>query len=180
MKIAIHQPNFFPYYGFFQKMEQVDVFVIMGHCQFEKNNYQNRFNLENEWYTMSVNKGLDPINSKVYIDPQVDWGRIKSKLKMPMLDYFDFCIKNNLFDTNVCIIKRLAALMEIETKIAYDYRTNLTGTDRLIDLCKKNGATKYLSGVSGRKYLELEKFEREGIEVEFQENIINKPILEMI
>lgn len=184
MRIAIHQPNFFPYYGFFQKMEDVDLFVIMTNCQFEKNNYQNRFNLNGEWFTMSVNKGLEPIKNKRYVNYLNDWNWIKQKIERfipyPTMCYFDYCIKENLANTNIMIIKRLATILDIPTKIVYDYDTDLKGTDRLVDICKHYGATQYLSGISGKNYLELKKFNDAGIEVYFQENIINKPILEVI
>ena len=80
MKIAIHQPNFLPWYPFFQKIESVDRFVILVHCQFEKNNFQNRFNLNEKWHTMSVKKGLELINKKLYISPEKDWNKIKINL----------------------------------------------------------------------------------------------------
>ena len=70
MRVSIHQPNFVPWYPFFQKIKEVDIFVILKECQFEKNGYQNRFNFNDKWYTMSVKKGLEPIRDKVYIDPK--------------------------------------------------------------------------------------------------------------
>ena len=39
MKIAIHQPNFFPWYPFFEKIKNCDIFIILTHCQFEKNGF---------------------------------------------------------------------------------------------------------------------------------------------
>ena len=77
MKIAIHQPNFLPWYPFFQKIKEVDKFIILGNCQFEKNGFQNRFNLNDKWHTMSIKKGLDPINTKTYLNPLKDWNKIK-------------------------------------------------------------------------------------------------------
>ena len=61
MKLAIHQPNFMPWYPFFQKIQQADIFVILQNCQFEKNNFQNRFNVDNQWYTMRVTKTMENI-----------------------------------------------------------------------------------------------------------------------
>ena len=58
MRLAIHQPNFMPWYPFFEKIKNCDKFIMLTHCQFEKNGYQNRFNLNDKWYTMSVKKGL--------------------------------------------------------------------------------------------------------------------------
>ena len=77
LRIAIHQPNFFPHYPFFQKMKEVDVFIILNHCQFEKNNYQNRFKMNDKWFTMRVNHGLKPIIEKAYIAPTIDFDKIK-------------------------------------------------------------------------------------------------------
>ena len=42
MKITIHQPEHFPYLGFFQKMQEADLFVILDDVQFTKENFQNR------------------------------------------------------------------------------------------------------------------------------------------
>jgi hypothetical protein len=176
MRIAIHQPNFFPYYPFFQKMQEVDLFVILGHCQFEKNNYQNRFHF-NGWNTMSVNRGLEPIVNKEYVNYKMDWEKISTKNK---LDRFTSCISKSLFETNTKIIKKIANELNIETLIKYDYPTQLKGTDRLVDICERYGATEYLSGVSGLNYLELDKFKN--IKVTFQDKskMINKPILEVL
>ena len=82
------------YYPFFQKMEDADIFVILTHCQFEKNNFQNRFNKDSKWYTMCVNKGLDPIYTKIYLSPEKDWKRIKDMLPeyKDVLDLFDDCV----------------------------------------------------------------------------------------
>lgn len=176
--IAIHQPNFFPYAGFFQKMEQADIFVIMTHCQFEKNNYQNRFNVGDKWHTMSVSSGLEQIKNKVYVDHETDWARIKYNTKKDVLKYFDDSISRKLASTNISIIKRIADMLGIETNIVYDYETELKGTERLVDLCVKYNATEYLSGISGKNYLELEKFGK--IKVRFQENIDTRPIIDLI
>ena len=42
MKVAIHQPEHFPYMGFFEKMKSADLFVILDDVQYKKNNRQNR------------------------------------------------------------------------------------------------------------------------------------------
>ena len=42
MKIAIHQPEHFPYLGYFKKMENADLFVILDDSQFSKGNWHNR------------------------------------------------------------------------------------------------------------------------------------------
>ena len=102
MKIGIHQPNFLPWYPFFQKINDVDIFIILKEPQFEKNNFQNRFSLNDEWYTMSVHKGMMPIKNKEYFNPQEDWEQIKKKLHNyeNILSEFEEFITKNLFETN--------------------------------------------------------------------------------
>lgn len=182
MRIAIHQPNFIPTYAYFQKMMEVDRFIILRHCQFEKNGYQNRFFMDDRWHTMSVNKGLEKIHQKKYVDPQNDWIKIKSNLKKyeRALSKFDSCICDDLDLTNINIIVRIASSIGVKAIIDYDYHTNLTGTDRLVDICKSYKATSYLSGSSGKKYLEVQKFQENGIKVSFQSNQDYTPILKML
>ena len=184
MTISIHQPNFFPYYPFFQKMEESDVFVILTHCQFEKNNYQNRFNKDGRWHTMSVNRGLDPINTKVYLDPEKDWKRIKNNLSdyADVLSLFDSCITDSLSETNSNIIFRIRDILEIKTDIFFDYPTDLLSTNRLVDICLKYGGGTYISGISGSKYLDLDKFKSNNIDVVFQDekSMIKKPVIEIL
>lgn len=184
MVVSIHQPNFFPYYPFFQKMEQADIFVILQNCQFEKNNFQNRFNKDEKWYTMSVNKGLDPIITKRYLNPEKDWIRIKNMLPEygDVLNLFDDCISENLAHTNSKIIFKIKEFLDIKTEIFYDYPTELTSTDRLVDVCLKYKAKKYISGISGSKYLDLDKFKSNRIEVVFQDerSMIKTPVIDIL
>ena len=170
MMISIHQPNFFPWFPFFLKMKSVEKFVILNHCQFEKNNYQNRFYYRDTWQTMSVQKGLDPIIEKKYVNPINDWKRIKRCLpdKLKILENFDHCINDSLSNTNTNLIMALSKRLEIETDIVFDEKTDLTSNDRLISICQKLGADKYLAGPGGKKYMDLKKFNDSGIEVIFQ------------
>jgi hypothetical protein len=48
-----------------QKIMDCDLFIVLSHCQFEKNGYQNRFMMKEKWRTMSVNKGLENIYESI-------------------------------------------------------------------------------------------------------------------
>src|SRR5258708_12748915 len=58
MLVAIHQPTFMPWLGYFDRMARADLFVLLDHVQFERRNYQNRalIRLEDEarWLTVPV------------------------------------------------------------------------------------------------------------------------------
>jgi len=184
MIVSIHQPNFMPWLPFFKKIEMVDKFIILQNCQFEKNNFQNRFNIGDKWYTLSVNKGLEPIVNKKYVKPTDDWLRIKNNLKeyKNVLNVFDDCISESLCETNSNIIKKICNILDIKTEILFDYLTDLKSTERLVDICLKNGATEYVAGSSGRKYMDLKLFDDQNIKVTFQttnkEDMV--PIIEVL
>lgn len=178
MIVSIHQSNFVPWLPYFQKMEMCDVFIILTHCQFEKNGYQNRFFYKDRWQTMSVSKGMTPITSKKYLKPQEDWKRIK--FNIPSLSRFDSMISESLVETNVRIILMIKNLLGIKTEVIPDYETNLKGTDRLVHLCKEVGATTYIAGPSGGNYMEMDKFEKAGIKVRFQTDQIKKHVLDIL
>lgn len=178
MKIAIHQPNFCPVKGYFDKIVAVDLFVIMVHCQWEKGKYQNRFHVGDEWNTMSVNHGLEPIIDKVYMNPREDWAKITKRY--PNLGLFNNCVSESLAVMNICIIRSAMKRFGFDTRTAYDSISCLTGTARLVDICKTAGATEYLSGQSGRKYLDLKQFEEADIKVSFQDNPDLTPLVHLI
>ena len=185
MIAAIHQPNFMPWYPFFQKIAAADVFVLLTHCQFEKNNFQNRFNLGGRWHTLSVNKGLQPIREKRYVDPEKDWNKICVNLQehRSELSLFDKLITDNLAQTNIAIIRTLCERLGITTTITTDYETELKSSERLVDLCESVGATTYLAGSGGsREYLDLAPFHSKDINVEFQdpESMVRMPILQFL
>jgi len=131
---------------------------------------------------MSVNAGNDLINEKRYVNPLRDWKVIKKGFPKKDLSHFDEFITSNLYVTNCNIIERICDILKIETPFAFDYPTELMGTKRLIDICKKFGATEYLSGISGRNYLDLKHFENEGIKVIFQDEskMIKQPIIDFL
>ena len=48
--------------------------------------------------------------------------------------------------------------LSIKTEVVRDYPTSLRSTERLVDICLRHGATKYISGLGGRNYLNIKKF----------------------
>lgn len=176
MIVAIHQPNFIPWLPFFDKMAAADVFVILSECQFEKNGFQNRFQ-RNGWNTMSVASGLVPIREKQYVAPQKDWQRIKARnANSTVLAEMDALIGPSLLETNVAIIRHLAAKLKIKTRIELDFPTSKTSTDRLVEICQEFHATEYLAGASGGNYMDATLFDRAGIKIVTQSLDISRKI----
>ena len=147
-------------------MQASDLFVILAHAQYQKGGYLNRFERHGKWHTMSVNHGLQPIKDKTYSSPEKDMARIVER--NPEAAPFVDCAGISLLETNMRIIERIRKRLNIGADIVLDYDTELRGTDRLLDICKRYGATKYISGMMGQSYLDTSKFLDSGIKVSFQ------------
>ena len=82
MKIAAHQPEHFPYLGFFQKMKEVDIFVILDDVQYTKGNFQNRNQFKNkngvdEWFTIELEQHANKkLINEVIVSENPKWKNI--------------------------------------------------------------------------------------------------------
>lgn len=141
--LAAHQPNFIPWIPFFSKMEWCDVFILLINVQFEKNGWQNRCQMNGKYWTKPVKQGTETIKSKHYVNG------------------------HNLASLNTAWVVAIAKTLDIDTKkIELDYDTELRGTERIIDICKKHNATHYLTNPdAASKYLDVELMEQNGIKV---------------
>jgi len=74
MKIAIHQPNHWPYLGFIKKMKYVDTFVVFDMGQFTKEDFHHRNRIRDnsrdgiKWLTVPVIKKDFPSRISISID----------------------------------------------------------------------------------------------------------------
>lgn len=149
MKIAIHQPNFVPWYPYFYKMAMVDKFILLKYVQFEKNNYQNRFNIQDKWVTKPVKNGVELIAYKKYADclPVFDLNK----------EWINIIKKTLSIDTEI-----------IEEPIAFMQREYTNKTQRLIDLVKWAGGDVYVTNPDAKnKYLDEDLMNSHGISVEY-------------
>lgn len=179
MIVTIHQPEHFPYEGFFQKMNSADLFVVLDCVKFRKNYFQNRNKLLNqqgdeEWFGVSVPKKSTShmIKDVITVDESLNHWRKKVLKKIYhnlKIDATSIYEPEKLLDINMRSIKWCREKMNIITPMVYASSLNVSGskTDLLLDICDKTHATTYLSGPSGKDYLELEKFENDNIKVDF-------------
>lgn len=192
MIISIHQPQFLPWLGYFDKIYKSDAFVFLDNAQYKKNEYQNRNKIRSKngtfWLTVPViikNRFGQKIN-EVEINNLVDWKRkhiesIKQNYNKAkhFLEYKFFIDElyskkwNKLVDINTFTVLSILKILGIERQIYFELQLNITEskTDRLIEICKKLDADTYLSGIGAREYLEEEKFKNAGIKLVYQEFI---------
>lgn len=189
MRVAIHQPQYLPWVGFFDKIDQVDCFVLLDDVQFKKNEWQNRNRIKTaagwQWLTVPVLHRSSQRISEVKINPTVPWERkhmqalISNYTSAPFFElhrpFFEDLYGrawSALLDLNMATITYLVEALGIQTKLvmasSLPLQPELEATDRLVAICQGLEADTYLSGAGGRGYLEISRFEDAGIGVLFQ------------
>ena len=188
MIVTIHQPNYFPYLGFFQKVLLSDIYVILDRAQFEFDitNRNKIITPEGSWSRISVpikkgQKFFEIRNVEINNDQpwaEKNWDLIhKSYNDSPFFDLYKTTLNsvfkkkwNLIFDLNFYTLKKVLEWLDIKTEFILDSELDVTGmsSEHLLNICKKLGATKYLSGPSGKNYLNEKIFEQSKIKVEYQ------------
>jgi len=180
MKVAIHQPEHFPYVGFFQKMESCDLFVILDDVKFSKNNFQNRNRFKNsngieEWFTIPVpSTANSSIINEIIVKNDKSWkskicSKLSQNLKVDVSIVYE--CSDRLIDINMSSINFVREKLGITTPLVLSSELSVAGnkSNKLLNLCKAVGATSYLSGQGGLDYLNKDLFETERIELEIFE-----------
>ena len=155
MKITIHQPEHFPYLGFFQKMQAADLFVVLDDAQYTKNNFHNRNKFLNsngvdEWFTIEVEPKANtkPIN-QVAVSSNTKWRRvILNKLQTTFKkDLSEIYKSDRLVDINLASIEYCRQVLGITTPMMLSSELNITtnSSQRLADICRALDATEYIS-----------------------------------
>ena len=192
MIVGIHQPNYLPYLGFFDKMARSDVFIIYDDAQFNKRDFQhrNRIRINDgwKWLTVPVEKEEIPIKKiKILNEPQKNkppWSKIHFReihANYAKTEYFGMYEEEirtiyeknyeKLVDLNMELIKFLMRAFDIDVKIVYasKFEFKTKSSQKNLDLVKAVGGDVYLSGPMGCEYIDVPLFEKEGISVEFQD-----------
>jgi hypothetical protein len=190
MTVAIHQPHYLPWTGYFDKMDMADLFVFLDTVQFEKNGWQNRNRIKTvagaQWLTVPVNVKLGMRIDEVKIVNTIRWGKkhwhaiVTNYGGTPFFREHEGFFKEtlvkreweDLVDLNLSTIAYLAATLGITTESIRASEVEIEEDDptiRLARICRALGATSYIPGAGGRNYMDVEVFETHGIQVEFQE-----------
>ncbi len=188
MIVSIHQPNYFPYSGFFQKVFLSDVHVVLDEAQFQfKTTNRNKILTPNGSPTtisIPVKKGHKFFEIRnVEINNKLPWAERNWNLIQKSYNnatYFDLYKTfldsvyrkkwDLLFDLNFQTLNKVFDWLDIKTDVVLESELNVSGmsSERLLDICKKTGATEYLSGPGGKRYLNEKLFKENNIKINFQ------------
>jgi WbqC-like protein family len=192
--VAIHQPNFLPWLGWFDKLARADVFVLLDHVQFPRTSrgtYVNRVKLlvggKDAWVTAPIVRAKASLQriDEVRVDDAQPW---REKLlrtiehnyaRAPAFDDVFPLVReileqptDGLAELNEHGVRRLADALGLDqSKFVRSSSLDASGqaTDLLIELTKAVDGTAYLSGgLAGATYQEDEKFAQAGIELRYQ------------
>tara|TARA_B110001450_G_scaffold155271_1_gene144763 strand:- start:776 stop:1459 length:684 start_codon:yes stop_codon:yes gene_type:complete len=189
MIISIHQPQYIPWLPYFFKIDRSDLFIFLDSVNFQKNGLQNRNEIKTgqgrKWLSIPVNHKAGQKICETTMSGKINWPKKhfqtlkscygKSKFFSFYEPYFEFFYTQkweNLSDLNIELTLKMMEWLGITTPTlnSSDMGIKSAASDLVLDICKANGATKYLSGSGGINYLILDDFISAGIEVEFIDN----------
>ena len=189
---AIHQPNFFPWLGYFDKIVQSDVFVFLDAVTYPKSSktmatWTNRvaINIQNQkqWISIPVVRedGVQYINQV-----RINTSNWREKLKKTIsfnyskANYYDV-VAPHVFrwidydfeyvsDYNICIIKEISDYLGLKTSFVKqsDLNTQNHSTRLLVEIVKEVGCDTYLCGGGAAGYQEDFLFEENGLKLKYQ------------
>lgn len=190
MQIAIMQPYFFPYIGYFQLINAVDEFVVYDNIEFTKKGWFNRnrilVNGSDSYITAPVKKDSDYLHvrdrqlAEVWPEERKKMlNRIKESYQkapnftsvFPMLQDAINIPEANLFKFLHSTIQSVNSFLEINTRItvasAIGIDHALKSEDKVLEICKDRGATKYLNSSGGKELYSVDRFRSNGIQLNF-------------
>lgn len=181
--VAIHQPNFLPWLGYFHKILKSDIFIFLDNVQFTKNSYQNRVKIKTKsgaiWLTIPILHNFGQLTKDVRINNAERWRQRQLKTleanyrKTPFYFTINDLIKRIYFDSdwifmaelNIRLITEICNYLNIKKKFlrASSFNVHGASTELLINIIKEVNGNIYLSGKGGANYQEIEKFNEAGI-----------------
>lgn len=192
--VAIHQPNFFPWLGYFDKIRRADVFIFLDTVDYPRagsggmGSWTNRVRLavqgEARWITCPLQRlPLGALIAEATIDDRQPWRKklIKTlqanyaraagfEAALALLEPLILSKEGNLASFNIAAIQVIAAHLGLDTRFVRQSELVHEGkaTELLISLVKAAGGTAYLAGGGAGGYQEDHLFAEQGIQLVYQ------------
>lgn len=192
-RVAIHQPNFFPWLGFFKKWAESDVFVLLDDVQvpLKGGSWTNRTHIvqagEKKWLTAPIERETlaNQKLSDVLLVSGSAWKRRASgqiQHSYSRCNYGQDAIvlfntnletdNRNLLHVNLHSLRQIGGLLGLswsQIVMSSSLETKSSGTQRLVDIVKAVGGDTYLSGDGAQGYQRDDAFPKAGVKLEFLE-----------
>jgi hypothetical protein len=186
MIVFVHQPEYMPWLGFFDKLARCDTFVIYDDAQYQHGGFHNRNRIRTfkgwEWLTVPIIHGYPQTIKGVKISGD-QWKKkhltaiTQNYEKAPYFKDYFYSIKEAinfdhqlLIDLNMHLISNLAELLDINVNMVRSSDFPYCGNEKnekLVSMCKFLGAGAYLSGSGGKTYVQEDLFMQANIDVKW-------------
>lgn len=185
---AIHQPQYFPYLGFFHKLSQADIYVVMDNVEFLRRGLQHRNKIKtakgDQWLTVPVLHQQKQLINEVKINPDFPWARkhwgtiLSNYSPAPYFNLYADDLQaillqdwESLCELNMALLTWVMQVLAIDIPVVRLSNLPVQGekSDRLISACQAVGADTYLSGIGGKNYMDLDSFKAAGVQVLWQD-----------
>jgi hypothetical protein len=187
--VAIHQPNFLPWLGYFDKLARADVFVVLDDVQFPKRGgtWVNRVRMlvsgQPAWVTVPVDRSYRGTRTihEMAIDGSSRWREKLTRTvaqsyrrapyfeeTMPLVERVIGMPTERLAEFNETGIRLVCEALGIDTgklRRSSELGVTSTATERLIELTRAVGGDAYLAGGGAGGYQDDELFPRSGVEL---------------
>lgn len=188
MKIGIMQPYFFPYIGYWQLINAVDVFVVYDNIQHTKKGWinRNRFlqNGKDVVFSIPLKKDSDFLDVKdrtisadfniIKLLNQIKEAYKNAPYFEQAFSHFKSVVSNNetnLFNYIAFSIKETCKYLNIESKIIkssdIDINHGLKSQDKVLAICQNIGTNTYINAIGGQELYSKELFSEHGIDLKF-------------
>ena len=193
MIVSINQPAYLPWSGYFHRIGISDLHIVLDHVQFEKNSFVNRNRIRTHdgwaWLTVPVRtkgrfgqlsiKDLEVVSSQRWAAKH--WMAMVTNYSAAahFQDHVVFFQElyerewetlGTLLDE---VTRYLLRTFRIETPLRFssELEPSRHKDELVLELCRRVGATTYVSGPFGRDYLHPERFESAGIDLVFDDYV---------
>lgn len=188
MTVAILQPSYLPWLGYFDLMARSDQFVFLDDVQFTRRDWRNRNKIRTRdgwaWLTVPViqKHKFDQSLLETKIDNSSNWKEKHRRTirnhyaKAPYLDlyfpYFETIFnKEWVFLVDLCLetTQHLKKILNITTPTQRSSRMEIAETkaERILAICNQLGTTHYLTGDAAKNYLSQEDFLKHNVHLEY-------------
>ena len=191
-KVAIVQSSYIPWKGYFELIRAVDELILYDDAQYTTRDWRNRNRIKTPkgpaWLTVPVEtRGLRFQAVKDVRTAGGDWAKrhwqaiVRSYGKAPyfkryapaFMEFYLGRVDRQLSGVNRSLIEIVNGILDIPTKLSfsmdYGFERRAGKSEKILDLCRRCGASEYVSGPSAQKYLETDQFEKNGVRVRFSD-----------
>ncbi len=188
--LVVLQPGYLPWLGFFDQIKKSDIFIFYDDVQFDKHGWRNRNRIKSAngffWLSVPVLTKDKPTQLilETHINNKINWNTKhiraiqQSYSKSPYFNkYFpeleSILSQNwiNIAGLDIELTNMFCRWLDFDKKFYRSSDLNITGcrSERLLNFCRHFNADKYYSGSAARSYLDVEIFENNNIQVEWQD-----------